>query len=95
MAVQTPGSLRSRFNIDVRVNTRVVNINTETKTVSTINEIEPSLDTKVIAYDQLVLGEAIFIWFTFLEYLVIHTSPSISLFILYYVLDLKPSEVNR
>ena len=60
MAVQTPGSLRSRFNIDVRVNTRVVNINTEDKAVSTINETQPSLEREVIAYDQLVLGKEIY-----------------------------------
>ena len=60
MAVQTPGSLRSRFNIDVRVNTCVVNINTEDKAVSTINETQPSLERAVIAYDQLVLGKEIY-----------------------------------
>lgn len=56
MAVQTPGSLRSRFNIDVRVNTRVININTETKTVTAMNEIQPSADTERFTYDQLVLA---------------------------------------
>lgn len=56
MAVQTPGSLRSRFNIDVRVNTRVININTETKTVTAMNEIQPSADTEHFTYDQLVLA---------------------------------------
>ena len=56
MAVQTPGSLRSRFNIDVRVNTRVININTETKTVTAMNEIQPSANTEDFTYDQLVLA---------------------------------------
>lgn len=56
MAVQTPGSLRSRFNIDVRVNTRVVQIDTENKTVSAINETQPSAEKEDFAYDQLVLA---------------------------------------
>ncbi|KAL3799361.1 hypothetical protein ACHAWO_008472 [Cyclotella atomus] len=56
MAVQTPGSLRSRFNIDVRVNTRVVHIDTENKTVSAINETQPSADKEDFTYDQLVLA---------------------------------------
>lgn len=56
MAVQTPGSLRSRFNIDVRVNTRVVSINTDAKTVTAVNETEPSADKEDFTYDQLVLA---------------------------------------
>ena len=56
MAVQTPASLRARFNIDVRVNTRVVNINTDVKTVSAIDETQPSSDKEDFTYDQLVLA---------------------------------------
>ena len=56
MAVQTPGSLRARFNIDVRVNTRVVNINTNAKIVSAIDEIQTSSDKEDFTYDQLVLA---------------------------------------
>ncbi|KAL7487887.1 hypothetical protein ACHAW6_013468 [Cyclotella cf. meneghiniana] len=56
MSVQTPGSLRSRFNIDVRVNTRVVSINTEAKTVTAINETQASPEKEDFTYDQLVLA---------------------------------------
>ena len=56
MAVQTPVSLRNRFNIDVRVNTRVVHIDTKVKTVSAINETNPSSNTEEFTYDQLVLA---------------------------------------
>jgi NADPH-dependent 2,4-dienoyl-CoA reductase/sulfur reductase-like enzyme len=40
----------------VRVNTRVVNIDTGAKTVSAINEKEPSSQKELITYDQLVLA---------------------------------------
>lgn len=39
MAVQTPKSLKERFNIDVQVNTRVFEIDTMTKTVKAKNEL--------------------------------------------------------
>ncbi|KAL9185998.1 hypothetical protein ACHAXT_005236 [Thalassiosira profunda] len=55
MAVQTPTSLRKRFNIDVRVNTRVTKIDTEAKLVTAIDETQPN-STTTHSYDQLVLA---------------------------------------
>lgn len=40
----------------VRVNTRVVNINTESKSVSTINETGPIMENEVFTYDQLIIA---------------------------------------
>jgi NADPH-dependent 2,4-dienoyl-CoA reductase/sulfur reductase-like enzyme len=40
----------------VRVNTRVVNINTESKSVSTINETGPTMENEVFTYDQLIIA---------------------------------------
>lgn len=55
MAVQTPESLRRRFNIDVHVNTRVTKIDVENKTVTATDETQPgSLNT--FSYDELVLA---------------------------------------
>jgi len=57
MSVQTPGSLRARLNIDVRVNTRVTKINTETKTITAIDETDPtSSKTLTATYDHLVIA---------------------------------------
>eukprot|EP01082_Thalassiosira_pseudonana_P002377 g2220.t1 g2220 contig11:963488-965565(+) len=56
MSVQTPGSLRDRFNIDVRVNTRVVSINTDSKTVTALNETQPSSEQEDFTYDELILA---------------------------------------
>jgi len=55
MAVQTPESLRKRFNIDVHVNTRVIKIDTDNKTVTATDETQPGSQT-TIAYDELVLA---------------------------------------
>ncbi len=55
MAVQTPESLRKRFNIDVRVNTRVTKIDTENKIVIASDETKPGSQSK-INYDELVLA---------------------------------------
>jgi hypothetical protein len=55
MAVQTPESLRRRFNIDVQVNTRVTNIDTENKTVTATDETQPDSQT-TISYDELILA---------------------------------------
>ncbi|KAK1738450.1 CoA-disulfide reductase [Skeletonema marinoi] len=55
MAVQTPESLRKRFNIDVHVNTRVTKIDTDNKTVTATDETQPGSQT-TIAYDELVLA---------------------------------------
>ena len=42
--------------ITVRVNTRVVSINTETKTVTAINETQASSEKEDFTYDQLILA---------------------------------------
>ncbi len=55
MAVQTPEALRRRFNIDVHVNTRVTNIDTENKTVTATDETQPNSQT-TISYNELVLA---------------------------------------
>mmetsp|Transcript_14449 Transcript_14449/g.21759 ORF Transcript_14449/g.21759 Transcript_14449/m.21759 type:complete len:606 (+) Transcript_14449:51-1868(+) len=55
MAVQTPESLRRRFNIDVHVNTRVTKIDTDNKTVTATDETKHGSQT-TIAYDELVLA---------------------------------------
>jgi NADPH-dependent 2,4-dienoyl-CoA reductase/sulfur reductase-like enzyme/rhodanese-related sulfurtransferase len=54
MSVQTPQSLNARLNIDVRVNIRVIEINTEAKTVTAKNEL--SGEPLVASYDHLVLA---------------------------------------
>lgn len=55
MAVQTPESLRKRFNIDVQVNTRVTKIDTDNKIVTATDETHPGSQT-TIYYDQLILA---------------------------------------
>jgi NADPH-dependent 2,4-dienoyl-CoA reductase/sulfur reductase-like enzyme/rhodanese-related sulfurtransferase len=54
MAVQTPESLYQTLNIDVRVNTRVHDINTTKKTVTAKNEVNGEIITA--DYDQLILA---------------------------------------
>ncbi|KAL7537696.1 hypothetical protein ACHAXR_008007 [Thalassiosira sp. AJA248-18] len=55
MAVQTPASLRARLNIDVRVNTRVIKIDTENKVITATVETQPNYQYST-TYDQLVLA---------------------------------------
>ncbi|KAL7430372.1 hypothetical protein ACHAXH_002452 [Discostella pseudostelligera] len=55
MAVQTPASLRRRFNIDVRVNTRVININPDNKTITAIDETQANSEF-TSNYDQLIIA---------------------------------------
>ena len=54
LLLQTPKSLRSRFNLDVRVNSRVTGIDPATKTVSVTN-LE-SGESYTESYDSLVLS---------------------------------------
>lgn len=54
MAVQTPKSLHDRLELDVRVNTRVQNIDTSTKKVQARNE--STGETYEEAYDHLILA---------------------------------------
>jgi NADPH-dependent 2,4-dienoyl-CoA reductase/sulfur reductase-like enzyme len=54
MAVQTPTSLHDRLNLDVRVNTRVIQIDTEGQKVVARNE--KTQETYEVTYDQLVLA---------------------------------------
>jgi len=54
MSVQTPQSLRARLNLDVRVNTRVTNIDTAAKSVTARNEATG--EEEKISYDELVLA---------------------------------------
>lgn len=54
MAVQTPKSLHAKLNIDVKVNTRVVKINTAQKQVVSRNE--RTGETLTVSYDELVLA---------------------------------------
>jgi len=54
MAVQTPQSLNTRLNINVQVNTRVEEINTESKTIVAKNERTGV--TLTSTYDHLVLA---------------------------------------
>ena len=49
LLLQTPESLKSRFNLDVRVNTRATAINAEAQTVTTSTG-------ETIAYDNLILS---------------------------------------
>lgn len=49
LLLQTPESLKSRFNLDVRVNTRATAINAEAQTVTTST-------CETIAYDNLILS---------------------------------------
>lgn len=53
LLVQTPKSMNSRFNIDVRINSEVVSVNTESKTV-TVKSSERG--TYEESYDYLVLS---------------------------------------
>lgn len=54
LLLQTPESLKARFNLDVRVNTRVTAIDRENKTVEVRNEL--SGETYTQEYDTLVLS---------------------------------------
>ena len=54
MAVQTPDSLHSKLNIDVKVNTRVIEINTAEKKVLANNEVTG--ESLIAYYDQLILA---------------------------------------
>ena len=54
MAVQTPTSLHQKLNINVKVNTRVENINTAEKKVTARNE--ETGETLTAEYDQLILA---------------------------------------
>ena len=54
MAVQTPASLYAKLNIDVRVNTRVIDINVADKKVTAKDETNG--ETMVTEYDQLILA---------------------------------------
>jgi NADPH-dependent 2,4-dienoyl-CoA reductase/sulfur reductase-like enzyme/rhodanese-related sulfurtransferase len=54
MAVQTPESLRARLNLDVRVNTRVIRINKDTKILQAKNETTGEIYDET--YDQLILA---------------------------------------
>jgi len=54
LVVQTPEGMKERFNIDVRINSEVVNINPESKTVEVVNHTE---NRKYIeTYDKLILS---------------------------------------
>ena len=54
MAVQTPESLHARLNLDVRVNTRVVQINKDAKTLQAKNETTGEVYEE--SYDHLILA---------------------------------------
>jgi NADPH-dependent 2,4-dienoyl-CoA reductase/sulfur reductase-like enzyme/rhodanese-related sulfurtransferase len=54
MAVQTPASLYAKLNINVRVNTRVIDINVADKKVTAKDE--KNGETMVTEYDQLILA---------------------------------------
>ena len=54
LLVQTPEKMKERFRIDVRVNSEVTKINTESKTVEILNKIENKIYTET--YDKLVLS---------------------------------------
>jgi NADPH-dependent 2,4-dienoyl-CoA reductase/sulfur reductase-like enzyme/rhodanese-related sulfurtransferase len=58
MAVQTPASLKSSFNLDVRVNTTVTHIDTNAKTVTAkpTSSTEQEEDAYTIQYDELILA---------------------------------------
>jgi NADPH-dependent 2,4-dienoyl-CoA reductase/sulfur reductase-like enzyme/rhodanese-related sulfurtransferase len=53
MAVQTPKSLHAKLNIDVKVNTRVMDINTAQKTILARDEVTATITE---SYDELVLA---------------------------------------
>jgi NADPH-dependent 2,4-dienoyl-CoA reductase/sulfur reductase-like enzyme len=54
MSVQTPESLRARFNLDVRVNSRVTKIDIDLKTITAHNELTG--EEMTANYDELVLA---------------------------------------
>jgi NADPH-dependent 2,4-dienoyl-CoA reductase/sulfur reductase-like enzyme/rhodanese-related sulfurtransferase len=54
LAVQTPASLRQRFRLDVRVNTTVLQINPDTKTLQVKNDT--TNDIYAEKYDELILA---------------------------------------
>jgi NADPH-dependent 2,4-dienoyl-CoA reductase/sulfur reductase-like enzyme len=59
MAVQTPASLHDRLNLDVRVNTRVIHIDTVAQTVLARKEDHPddeASSTYQESYDELILA---------------------------------------
>lgn len=54
LVVQTPEKMKERFNIDVRINSEVVNIDTNKKIVEVRNTIDNSIYSE--SYDKLVLS---------------------------------------
>lgn len=59
MAVQTPASLKERLNLDVRVNARVVHIDTVEQQIRVKKEDDPTTNgdnTYTESYDQLILA---------------------------------------
>ncbi len=54
LLVQTPESLKSRFNIDVRINTEAIAINREKHTV-TIKDLKSGIESD-LAYDRIILS---------------------------------------
>ncbi len=54
LVVQTPENMRKRFNIDVRINSEVIKINRDSKTVDVLSKTDNSVYTE--SYDQLVLS---------------------------------------
>lgn len=54
LLLQTPQSLKSRFNLDVRVNNRVTKLNPEAKTVEVLNLVSGESYTE--SYDSLILS---------------------------------------
>jgi len=54
LLLQTPGSFRQRFNVDVRVHSEVLSINRKAKTVSVQNKLTGETYTE--SYDKLVLA---------------------------------------
>jgi CoA-disulfide reductase len=53
LLVQTPESMKARFQIDVRINSEVVKVNADTKTVSVISKEKGSYEE---SYDYLILS---------------------------------------
>ena len=54
LLVQTPQGMKSRFNIDVRVNSEVVKIYTDTKEVEVVNKVDSKIYRET--YDKLILS---------------------------------------
>jgi len=54
LLVQTPEKMKERFNIDVRVNSEVIKINPDIKTVEIFNKIQNNVYTET--YDKLILS---------------------------------------